>query len=63
MAQKLKAMKQTHFEHANKLGRWLAYKLKKDKEKRAIVQLQDEEANIHHRLDEKFLHIFFGFKL
>lgn len=35
MAQKLKAVKQTHFEHANKPGSWLAYKLKKDKEKKS----------------------------
>ena len=34
MAQQIKTAKQDFFESANKPGRWLAYKLKKQKEKR-----------------------------
>ncbi|XP_039177653.1 zinc finger protein 277 isoform X3 [Crotalus tigris] len=45
LAQKLQAAKQNNFEHTNKLGRWLAYKLRQ-KEKLWISNLEDEKEEI-----------------
>ena len=36
---KLKYAKQRHFEFANKPGRWLAYKLRKEREKKMILRI------------------------
>nr|GEZ82414.1 hypothetical protein [Tanacetum cinerariifolium] len=40
---KMKYAKQKHFEHANKPGKFLAYKLRKEREKRIISKLQETE--------------------
>uniref|UniRef100_A0A8C6VAE5 Reverse transcriptase domain-containing protein n=1 Tax=Naja naja TaxID=35670 RepID=A0A8C6VAE5_NAJNA len=42
LAQKIKNAKQNYFEDANKPGRWLAYKLRKERESRKISHLIDE---------------------
>lgn len=36
MEVKLNSVKVRNFEHANKSGKWLAYKLRKDREKKMI---------------------------
>ena len=38
---KLKYAKQRHSEFANKPGRWLAYKLRKEREKKIILKVQE----------------------
>lgn len=42
IAKKIKFARQNFFENANKSGRWLAYKLRKGKEKSIIQVLRDE---------------------
>uniref|UniRef100_A0A670ZAD8 Reverse transcriptase domain-containing protein n=1 Tax=Pseudonaja textilis TaxID=8673 RepID=A0A670ZAD8_PSETE len=49
----LRRSKQNYFEHANKPGRWLSYKLKKEKEKRLIHQLIDEKGIPQHEIEKK----------
>nr|BAM62877.1 L1-encoded reverse transcriptase-like protein [Protobothrops flavoviridis] len=43
LAQKLQAAKQNNFKHATKPGRWLVYKLRRQKEKQWIINLEDEK--------------------
>lgn len=40
MANKIKYIKQYQFEHANKIGKWLAYKTKKQRERNIITKLK-----------------------
>lgn len=42
MGEKIKIFKVEFFENANKSGRWLAYKLKKERQKNQIQALKDE---------------------
>uniref|UniRef100_A0A2D4K5G4 Uncharacterized protein n=1 Tax=Micrurus paraensis TaxID=1970185 RepID=A0A2D4K5G4_9SAUR len=53
MVKNLRRAKQKNFEHANKPGRWLSFKLKKEREKRTIQQLQDEKGIYHSDLEKK----------
>uniref|UniRef100_A0A2D4PRZ8 Uncharacterized protein n=1 Tax=Micrurus surinamensis TaxID=129470 RepID=A0A2D4PRZ8_MICSU len=53
LTKKLQYIKQNHFEHANKPGRWLAYKLKKRIPKRTIYQLLDKNGQIEADLEKK----------
>lgn len=43
MAKKIKQAKQENFEYANRSGKWLAYKLRKEKSKNLIYKLVDED--------------------
>ncbi|KAF7235731.1 LINE-1 retrotransposable element ORF2 protein [Varanus komodoensis] len=43
LTKQMKLTKQNFFENANKPGRWLAYKVKKEKEKRLILKLKEEK--------------------
>ncbi|KAF7236098.1 hypothetical protein EYD10_17095, partial [Varanus komodoensis] len=43
LTKQMKLAKQSFFENANKPGRWLAYKVKKEREKRLISKLKDGE--------------------
>uniref|UniRef100_A0A2D4PSY4 Uncharacterized protein n=1 Tax=Micrurus surinamensis TaxID=129470 RepID=A0A2D4PSY4_MICSU len=52
-AKDLKIVKQNFFEYANKLGRWLAHKLKIEWEKRLIPELRDDNGNLQHQMVEK----------
>lgn len=42
LAQQMKLTKQNFFKKANKPGKWLAYKLKEEKEKKQINKLRDD---------------------
>uniref|UniRef100_A0A670Z4I1 Reverse transcriptase domain-containing protein n=1 Tax=Pseudonaja textilis TaxID=8673 RepID=A0A670Z4I1_PSETE len=53
LAQKIRNAKQNYFEDANKPGRWLAYKLRKEKESRKILQLIDDQGKTCHGSKEK----------
>uniref|UniRef100_A0A670YX33 Reverse transcriptase domain-containing protein n=1 Tax=Pseudonaja textilis TaxID=8673 RepID=A0A670YX33_PSETE len=53
LAQKIRSAKQNYFEDANKPGRWLAYKLRKEKESRKIVQLIDDQGQMCYGNKEK----------
>lgn len=48
----LKAVKQNFFENANKPGRWLAYRLRKERQKNQINILQEENGEETYRLQE-----------
>uniref|UniRef100_A0A670XUF9 Reverse transcriptase domain-containing protein n=1 Tax=Pseudonaja textilis TaxID=8673 RepID=A0A670XUF9_PSETE len=53
LAQKIRGAKQNYFEDANKPGRWLAYKLRKEKESRKILQLIDDQGQVCYGSNEK----------
>ena len=53
MAQKIRSAKQNYFEDANRPGRWLADKLRKEKESRKISQLIDDHGQICYDNKEK----------
>uniref|UniRef100_A0A2D4KF82 Uncharacterized protein n=1 Tax=Micrurus paraensis TaxID=1970185 RepID=A0A2D4KF82_9SAUR len=53
MTKNLRMTRQNFFEHANKPGRWLSYRLKKEREKRTIQQLQDEKGIYQFDLEKK----------
>uniref|UniRef100_A0A2D4P039 Uncharacterized protein n=1 Tax=Micrurus surinamensis TaxID=129470 RepID=A0A2D4P039_MICSU len=53
LAQKIKSAKQNYFEDANKPGRWLAYKFRKERESRKINQLINEQGQICYGNTEK----------
>uniref|UniRef100_A0A8C6XN85 Reverse transcriptase domain-containing protein n=1 Tax=Naja naja TaxID=35670 RepID=A0A8C6XN85_NAJNA len=53
LAQKLKKTKQYQFENANKPGRWLASRLKKQHEKRWVTKLRNEQGKLCFKEDEK----------
>uniref|UniRef100_A0A8D2J4S8 Reverse transcriptase domain-containing protein n=1 Tax=Varanus komodoensis TaxID=61221 RepID=A0A8D2J4S8_VARKO len=57
----MKLTKQNFFENANKPGRWLTHKVKKEKEKRLIVKLKDREGQLHSQSAQikKILEDFF----
>uniref|UniRef100_A0A2D4PGZ7 Uncharacterized protein n=1 Tax=Micrurus surinamensis TaxID=129470 RepID=A0A2D4PGZ7_MICSU len=62
VAQKLKRIKQNVFQNANKPGRWLAWKLKKQAEKRWITKLQNKWGNMLSRrrnIAQKFYEDFY----
>ncbi|KAF7244640.1 hypothetical protein EYD10_09237 [Varanus komodoensis] len=46
LTKQMKLTKQNFFENANKPGRWLAYKVKKEREKRLIYKLKDGEGRL-----------------
>uniref|UniRef100_A0A2D4HBF5 Uncharacterized protein n=1 Tax=Micrurus lemniscatus lemniscatus TaxID=129467 RepID=A0A2D4HBF5_MICLE len=53
LVKKLQYIKQNHFEYANKPGRWLAYKLKKENQKRNIDQLEYNNGVLETDLKKK----------
>ncbi|KAF7242203.1 hypothetical protein EYD10_11436 [Varanus komodoensis] len=46
LTKQMKLAKQNFFENANNPGRWLAYKVKKEREKRLISKLKDGEGRL-----------------
>uniref|UniRef100_A0A2D4PIM1 Uncharacterized protein n=1 Tax=Micrurus surinamensis TaxID=129470 RepID=A0A2D4PIM1_MICSU len=50
---KLTAARQIYFEQANKPGRWLSYKLKKEKEKGVIYQLIDGKGDPQQGIEQQ----------
>lgn len=52
MAMKLRYVRQKFFESANKVGKWLAYKLKKERSKSVIYTLKTSEGEEKHREEE-----------
>uniref|UniRef100_A0A670ZFW5 Uncharacterized protein n=1 Tax=Pseudonaja textilis TaxID=8673 RepID=A0A670ZFW5_PSETE len=53
LAQKIRNAKQNYFEDANKPGRLLAYKLRKEKESGKILQLIDDQKNNYIKLKQQ----------
>lgn len=51
MAMKLRYMRQ-NFESANKVGKWLAYKFRKEKTKNIIYALKTSEGEVKNNLED-----------
>lgn len=58
---RIKYMKQLQFEHANKPGRWLAHRLKKQRERNIITEIKTQEKVLstdQERIKEEFLNFY-----
>ena len=52
LVQQIKRAKQNFFKNANKPGRWLSYRLKKEKQKRLITKLQDQNRDHQYKKEQ-----------
>ena len=56
---KLQYVKQRNFEQANKPGKWLAFRLRKEREKKMIIKIKEDNTEIIE--NKKIKEVFYNF--